>query len=680
MLLKIQEPSTPNKATQEPIVGIDLGTTNSAVAYVENKKPRVLFSQGEQATIPSVLAFGDDPAPLIGNAAKALLATHRNTTGGNTGGNTEGDTQGKTAGNTEGDTGDGTQGKTAGGTSGGIGKGAGDKTGKETGGKTAGGIGGEFEVIGSIKRLMGKAAEDLTSPLGFRLAKTAKGEIAKIATRHKDYTAVELSAFILRRLKQRAETVLKKTIAKAVITVPAYFDDAARLATKDAAKLAGLEVARLVNEPTAAALAYGLDKKRGTTVAVYDLGGGTFDVSILKLTKGIFRVLATGGDTQLGGDDLDQAVASVLWGNSLPQEPAQLATTLATVRRLREDLTTKDRSQIEVGGKSVTLSRAELEKIIAPIVDKTLTIAANVMEDVAEDITIDEVVMVGGATRTPYIQQAVGKLFNLTPKTDINPDEVVALGAGLQANALSGGGNGGGNLLLDVTPLSLGLETMGGIVAKIIDRNTPIPVSKAQEFTTQKDGQTALAIHVLQGEREMASQCRSLAKFELKDIVPMAAGLARIKITFTIDADGILNVTATELTTNKTQRVEVKPSYGISTTKMRQMLEESRTYAKQDIQQRLLAEARVEAQTILQQLDSALLKDGDLCSPDERLQMAKAIEGLEKVLGASDRHQIIQRREQLEKACQTFIERRINKALGSALKGKSVEQVEKDSG
>jgi len=608
MLLKIQEPSAPNKVSQEAVVGIDLGTTNSAVAYVKNNKPQVLTLKGEQPTIPSVLAFGNEPEPLVGNAAKSLLPQ-----------------QG-------------------------------------------------VDVIGSIKRLMGKAVEDITAPLGFRLAQTPKGEIAKIATKHKDYTAVELSAFILRRLKQRAEAVLGKPIHKAVITVPAYFDDGARCATKDAAKLAGLTALRLVNEPTAAALAYGLDKKRSGTVAVYDLGGGTFDISILKLTKGVFRVLATGGDTQLGGDDLDQAIADELLANK-ELAPQDLAKTLAAVRALREELTTKPQAQVEIEGMAFTLTRVEMEKIIAPVVGKTLAIASQVVEDISP-ATIDEVVMVGGATRMPSIRKAVGELFNLEPKTDINPDEVVALGAALQAHALSGGG---GNLLLDVIPLSLGLETMGGIVTKIIDRNTPIPVSKAQEFTTQKDGQTALSVHVLQGEREMASQCRSLARFELHHIPPMAAGLARIQITFAIDADGLLNVTAKELTTSKTQHIEVKPSYGISTTTMRKMLEESMQYAKQDMQERLLAEAKVEANSMLEQLRSALAKDGEIATASEKASIETASKTLEKSLLTSERETIIQNREALEKACQTFIERRINKALGSALKGKSVEQVEKNN-
>ena len=628
-LLQIQEPQVSETRNKEAAIGIDLGTTNSLVAAVVDGKPTILKLSGEKPLLPSVLAFSkEDPQqPLVGTAAKAQLGND------------------------------------------------------------------DYRVVSSIKRLMGRAASELPKlggSLPFKIAPAdEESQVIRVEVWGQAYTAVELSAFILRSLKARAEAVLGEKIGKAVITVPAYFDDAARLATKDAARLAGLEVLRLVNEPTAAALAYGLDayglnkggdKSGEQLTAVYDLGGGTFDLSLLRFKQGVFQVVATGGDAALGGDDLDRAVAEHflkrLGGGEL--SVAKAGELLAACRSLRESLSGRRIARVETSVAAMptlTLGKKRLEALIAPIIAKTCAIAADVLEDAAiAPAEIKNVVPVGGATRTPLVRRRIADVFAAEPKTDLNPDEVVALGAALQAEALSG--NSSGSLLLDITPLALGVETMGGIVSKIIDRNTPIPVAKAQEFTTYKDGQTALVIHVLQGEREMAAQCRSLARFELGGIPPLAAGMARIRITFTIDADGLLTVAAREATTGAQQRVEVKPSYGISHDKMRRMLEESIAYAKQDVGERLLAEAKVEATVLLNRLEAALAKDGGLCAAAELKAIAAAQASLRAALRKSEREAILNELEGLEKACAGFAEKRINKAVGEALKGRSVEELD----
>lgn len=455
-------------------------------------------------------------------------------------------------------------------------------------------------------------------------------------------TPVEISAEILKTLRAWAEDALGRQITKAVITVPAYFDDTSRQATKDAAKLAGLEVLRLINEPTAAALAYGLDKAAEGIYAIYDLGGGTFDISILRMEKGVFQVLATGGDTKLGGDDFDAALNN------------------KNARIIKEKLTTQN----EYEG----VTRAQLESAITPLVDRTIKICAQALEDSGlSKSDIKGVVMVGGSTRTPLVQQKVGEFFGTKPLTDINPDEVVALGAAIQAEGLTQGSN---NLLLDVIPLSLGIETMHGIVEKIIWRNTAIPCTYAQEFTTYENNQTGLLVHVLQGERENVADCRSLARFELKNIPALPAGVARIKITFNVDTDGLLTVSAEELRTGEKQQVEVKPSYGLDEKQIERMILESMEKGQQDMEGRLLAEAITEAERLLISLKPALEKYGIM---DQQLQ--EKIEELEKSLTLKNRQKIDSLREELNHLSEDVAERIMNDSIGKALEGKNAKDL-----
>lgn len=481
-------------------------------------------------------------------------------------------------------------------------------------------------AIYSIKRRMGDAAE-------------------QIDVAGKKLTPVEISAEILKTLKKRAEKALGSQITKAVITVPAYFDDAARNATKDAARLAGLEVLRLINEPTAAALAYGLDKAVEGIYAVYDLGGGTFDISILKMEESVFQVLATAGDTALGGDDFDREVA------------AYLGCDLHEARKKKEK------------------SSTEFEKLIVPYIDRTLRICSDLIED--SEIKKDEikgVVLVGGSTRIPLIKKRLTKLFGDKILSDADPDEIVALGAAIQAESLTKGSE---NLLLDVTPLSLGLETMGGLTEKIIQRNTPIPFSATQEFTTYQDGQSLMKIHVVQGEREMISQCRSLGEFILSGIPPMVAGAARIKVTFAIDADGILTVSAMEETTAKVQTVTVKPSYGLSEGEIEKMLRESMENARTDITERLLAESRIEAEIAIKTVNDALEKDGDLLAKNERRKIESQVAILKTLMAKSDRDSIDLETAFLNQICAPFAEMRMNRAMASALAGKNIDAIAK---
>lgn len=617
-LLQIHEPGEtplPHANSDVAAVGIDLGTTNSVVAVATDGNAQALHNIHGHSLVPSVVYYSPDGGIEVGYSAKLRAAR------------------------------------------------------------------GEENVISSVKRLMGRGIGDVKTLLGnlpYEIVENGnKLGMVRLKAAGRELTPVEISADILRALKANAEKALGKEVAKAVITVPAYFDDAARAATKDAAKLAGLEVLRLINEPTAAALAYGLDKGVEGVYAIYDLGGGTFDISLLKLEQGVFQVLSTGGNSALGGDDFDHAVAAWFLAETGQGEVAlsssQVGEVVALAREAKHALTGNENTVINYKGKTATLSRADFEIIISPFVEKTIEACGQALEDARLSISdIKGVVMVGGATRVPLVLKKVGEFFGKSPLTDVNPDEVVAIGAAFQAEGLMVGSD---NLLLDVIPLSLGLETMGGLTEKLIYRNTPIPVSVSEEFTTYQDGQTGLKIHVVQGEREMVAHNRSLADFELSGIPPLPAGVARVNITFTVDADGLLTVSAQEKTTGSQQIIHVKPSYGIEPEQMEEMLRESMENARKDITERLLVEARVNAGRSIVELDSAMKQDPDLLQEGEIRRIERQIAVLRNAIKGDDRDYIDAELQELSRIAQFFAERRMDRAINSALKGVKVDDV-----
>ncbi|MBS1211722.1 MAG: hscA [Proteobacteria bacterium] len=618
MLLQISEPGA-NKAkpARRLAVGIDLGTTNSLVATVEEDgSTAVLLDPQGRALLPSVVRYHGDGEVEVGYGAKLFQSEDPENT------------------------------------------------------------------FVSVKRFMGRGLEDASvQDVPYRLAATPG--MVQFETKVGLISPVQVSAEILKRLRERAVNALGGEVAGAVITVPAYFDDAQRQATKDAAKLAGLEVYRLLNEPTAAAVAYGLDQAAEGTYAIYDLGGGTFDISILKLTRGVFEVLATNGDPVLGGDDFDLAIYSWVLAQTgfsgLSSSDARHLQTLARAAKehLSEHAVASIRTELSDGATvSLTLTREVFAELTETLVKRTLTPVRKALRDAGLSTEeIKGVVLVGGATRMPVICQAVAEFFGQSPLTDLDPDKVVAIGAAMQANLLAGNRTGDDWLLLDVIPLSLGIETLGGLSEKIIQRNSTIPVARAQEFTTWKDGQTAMSIHVVQGERELVSECRSLARFELRGIPPMVAGAARVRVTYQVDADGLLSVSASEQTSGVEAHIEVKPSYGLNDGDIARMIEDSYAHAKEDLEARRLHEQKAESARLLEATVSALAEDSGLLNSDEQAAILEAMQVLRIALEGEDWEAIKTAADALNEVSTEFAGRRMDHSIKTALTGQKVDAI-----
>ena len=616
-LLQISEPGQSTEPHQHKLAaGIDLGTTNSLIATVRSGKAETLADANGKHTVPSVVHYMSDDNFEVGHKAKEQQAI-------------------------------------------------------EPG-----------NVISSIKRLMGRGLADMDKIKEFsanQLIESDSGMPGVVLDNQVEKNPVEVSSDILRTLAERAEQTLGGELGGVVITVPAYFDEAQRQATKDAAQLAGLKVLRLLNEPTAAAVAYGLDSGSEGIHAIYDLGGGTFDISILRLQKGVFEVLATGGDSALGGDDFDRAIAHYLVEQANVDSDDRRAHQLAMIkaRDIKEALTDTDTVEVNFLDWNGQMSRTQIEEIIAPIVDKTLLSCRRTLKDAGIKVDeVDKVVMVGGSTRVPLVREKVEQHFKVPPLTDIDPDKVVAIGAAIQANVLIGNKSDDDMLLLDVIPLSLGVETMGGLAEKIIPRNTPIPIAKAQEFTTFKDGQTAMAIHVVQGERELVDDCRSLARFELRGIPPMVAGAARIKVTYQVDADGLLQVLAEETTSGVKADITVKPSYGLSDDQITNMLQSSFSHAEGDMEARMLREQKVEAARVIEAVSAALNENGkELLSEEEYAAIQSSLEQLNQTSQGDSIEAIENAIEIVEKNSNEFASRRMDASIAKALVGHEVDEI-----
>jgi molecular chaperone HscA len=603
-LLQIHDPKAP---AGRP-VGIDLGTTNSLVAYVEHCNPVVVDDPPHGALLPSVVHYAADGRIVVGAEAAAAAARHPR------------------------------------------------------------------ETIVSVKRFMGKGGDDPETrrlgPYEFEPG----GQVVRFKVHGRETTPVEVSADILRELRRRAERRLQAPVGPAVITVPAYFDDAQRQATKDAGRLAGLEVLRLLNEPTAAALAYGLDKKVNGTFVVFDLGGGTFDVTVLVLDDGVFQVKSTGGDSALGGDDMDRAVASVLLAEAGAQGPEAIREAMDVARSVKHALTDSESAPVALREVRRTMRREELDALIRPVVDRTTGPVRRALRDA--NLSADDVhgiVLVGGATRVPLVRAHVRALFGKEPLADIDPDRVVAMGAAIQADQLAGAGRPDEVLLIDVNPLSLGIETMGGVAEKIVPRNSAIPTRATATFTTYANDQTGFVVHVVQGERELAADCRSLARFELRGIPPMLAGMAKLDVSFDVDADGILHVSARERTTGIEQHVDVKPTYGLTDDEVERMLLDSFENAEADVRERMIREAKVEAERVAMATEHALGEDAALLAPGEAEAIRAALGALRA--SAADPRAVHDAIEAVERAAIAFVERRMNRVAAAVAIGKTVDDV-----